>query len=90
MGKIIGFGGRIGSGKSELAKICQDAGFKKLYFALPLKQLVSNLINVKLVEINELKNVEKDYIIIVKNGEYRWKNLSLKSVPVIFMLPMHR
>ena len=61
MGKIIGFGGRIGSGKSELAKICQDAGFKKLYFALPLKQLVANLINVKLDEINDLKNVEKDY-----------------------------
>ena len=61
MGKIIGFGGRIGSGKSELAKICQDAGFKKLYFALPLKQLVADLIHVKLEEINGLKNVEKDY-----------------------------
>lgn len=61
MGKIIGFGGRIGSGKSELAKICQDAGYKKLYFALPLKQLVADLIQVKLEEINGLKNVEKDY-----------------------------
>jgi len=58
---IIGFGGRIGSGKSELAKICQDAGFEKLYFALPLKQLVADLIGVKLEEINGLKNVEKDY-----------------------------
>jgi len=58
---IIAFGGRIGSGKSELAKICQDAGFKKLYFALPLKQLVADLIHVKLEEINDLKNVEKDY-----------------------------
>ena len=58
---IIGFGGRIGSGKSELAKICQDAGFEKLYFALPLKQLVADLIKVKLEEINDLKNVEKDY-----------------------------
>ena len=58
---IIGFGGRIGSRKSELAKICQDAGFEKLYFALPLKQLVADLINVKLEEINDLKNVEKDY-----------------------------
>ena len=61
MGKIIGFGGRIGSGKSELAKICQDAGYKKLYFALPLKQLVADLIQVRLEEINGLKNVEKDY-----------------------------
>lgn len=58
---IIGFGGRIGSGKSELAKICQDAGFKKLYFALPLKQLVADLIHVKLEEINDLKNIEKKY-----------------------------
>ena len=58
---IIGFGGRIGSGKSELAKICQDAGFEKLYFALPLKQLVADLIKVKLEEINDLKNVGKDY-----------------------------
>lgn len=61
MGKIIGFGGRISSGKSELAKICQEAGFKKLYFALPLKQLVADLIHVKLEEINSLKNVEKNY-----------------------------
>lgn len=61
MGKIIGFGGRISSGKSELAKICQKAGFKKLYFALPLKKLVADLIHVKLEEINDLKNVEKNY-----------------------------
>ena len=58
---IIAFGGRIGSGKSELAKICQKAGFEKLYFALPLKQLVADLIHVKIEEINGLKNVEKDY-----------------------------
>ena len=62
MGKIIGFGGRIGSGKSELASICQEAGYKKLYFALPLKKLVADLIHVKLEEINDLKNVEKDYV----------------------------
>ena len=61
MGKIVAFGGRIGSGKSELAKICQDAGFRKLYFALPLKQLIADLIHVKLEEINGLKNVDKKY-----------------------------
>jgi len=61
MGKIIAFGGRIGSGKSVLASICQKAGYKKLYFALPLKQLVANLIHVRLEDINNLKNVEKDY-----------------------------
>ena len=58
---IIAFGGRIGSGKSELAKICQNKGFEKLYFALPLKKLIADLIHVKLEEINGLKNVEKDY-----------------------------
>ena len=58
---IIAFGGRIGSGKSVLANICQNAGFEKLYFALPLKQLVADLIHVKIEEINDLKNVEKDY-----------------------------
>ena len=33
MGKIIGFGGRIASGKSVLASICQNYGYKKIYFA---------------------------------------------------------
>lgn len=61
MGKIIAFGGRIGSGKSVLASICEKYGFKKIYFALPLKQLVADLIKVKLEEINDLKNVEKNY-----------------------------
>ena len=58
---IIAFSGRIGSGKSELAKICQNKGFEKLYFALPLKQLVANLIHVGIEDINPLKNVEKKY-----------------------------
>ena len=61
MGKIIAFGGRIGSGKSVLASICQKYGFEKIYFALPLKKLVADLIRVKIEEINELKNVEKNY-----------------------------
>lgn len=61
MGKIISFSGRIGAGKSELARICEDAGYKKLYFAEPLKKLVADLIRVKAEEINDLKNVEKDY-----------------------------
>lgn len=61
MGKIVSFSGRISSGKSELAKICQNKGFEKLYFALPLKKLIADLIHVKLEEINGLKNVEKDY-----------------------------
>ena len=61
MGKIISFSGRIGSGKSVLASICEKAGYEKLYFALPLKQLIAKLINVNLEDINKLKNVEKEY-----------------------------
>lgn len=61
MGKIIAFAGRIGSGKSELAEICQKYGYEKIYFAYPLKKLVSELIHVDISEINGLKNVEKDY-----------------------------
>ena len=67
---IIAFSGRIGSGKSELAKICQNKGFEKLYFALPLKQLVTNLIHVGIEDINPLKNVEKKYKFTKKDYIY--------------------
>ena len=67
---IIAFSGRIGSGKSELAKICQNKGFEKLYFALPLKQLVANLIHVGIEDINSLKNVEKKYKFTKKDYIY--------------------
>ena len=61
MGKIISFSGRISSGKSELAKICMNKGYEKLYFALPLKKLVADLIDVDISDINVLKNVERHY-----------------------------
>lgn len=61
MGKIISFSGRIGAGKSVLAKICEENGFEKLYFAMPLKKLVADLIHVNIDEINGLKNVDKEY-----------------------------
>ena len=67
---IIAFSGRIGSGKSELAKICQNKGFEKLYFALPLKQLVANLIHVGIEDINPLKSVEKKYKFTKKDYIY--------------------
>lgn len=53
---IIGFAGRMRSGKTELAKICEDAGFEKLYFALPLKQLCADLMDISIDELNKLKN----------------------------------
>lgn len=53
---IIGFCGRMRSGKTELAKICERYGYQKLYFALPLKQLCASLIDVSVEELNRLKN----------------------------------
>lgn len=61
MGQIIGFAGRMRSGKYELADICEKAGYERLYFALPLKKLIADLIRVDVSEINNLKNVEKEY-----------------------------
>lgn len=53
---IISFAGRCRSGKTELAKICQKRGFKKLYFALPLKQLCADLLDISIDELNNAKN----------------------------------
>ena len=53
---IVGFCGRMRSGKTELAKICERYGYQKLYFALPLKQLCASLIDVSVEELNRLKN----------------------------------
>lgn len=52
---IIGFGGRLASGKTELASICEQYGYTKLYFALPLKQLCADLLDVSIDELNRLK-----------------------------------
>ena len=53
---IIGIAGRCRSGKSELAKVCEDLGYKKLYFALPLKQLCADLLDISIDGLNESKN----------------------------------
>lgn len=58
---IIGLAGRLKSGKTELAKICQEHGYKRLYFALPLKNLIAHLINGTVDDVNNLKNVVKEY-----------------------------
>ena len=57
---IIAFAGRLNSGKTELAKICEDFGYKRLYFALPLKQLCAKLIGVTIDEMNKLKRDETE------------------------------
>lgn len=62
MGKIIAFCGRKESGKTELAKICEEFGYEKISFATPLKKLVSELISCDINKINSLKNIESNYI----------------------------
>jgi hypothetical protein len=61
MSRIIAFGGRKESGKSELAKICAQFGYKRVSFALPLKQLIATLIHRDISEINALKTVKMDW-----------------------------
>ena len=53
---ILGLCGRMRSGKTELAKVCVEKGFTKLYFALPLKQLCANILEVSIDQLNKLKN----------------------------------
>lgn len=55
MGKIISFSGRMKSGKSELAKICEEYGYEKLYFALPLKQLCADILDISIEGLNKAK-----------------------------------
>ena len=55
MGRIISFAGRLQSGKTELAKICENYGYKKLYFALPLKQLCADILDVSIDALNQAK-----------------------------------
>ena len=58
---IIGFAGRLRSGKTELATICERYGYERLYFAKPLKMLVANLIGGTIEDVNELKNGREGY-----------------------------
>ena len=48
------------SGKTELAKVCEELGYKKLYFALPLKQLCADLLDISVEGLNEAKNNNTD------------------------------
>lgn len=57
---IIGFCGRCRSGKTELAKVCEKYGYERLYFALPLKQLCADLLDVSIDELNRAKAEKND------------------------------
>lgn len=53
---VIGFCGRMRSGKGELASVCEKYGYKRLSFATPLKELCSNILGISVDELNKLKN----------------------------------
>lgn len=53
---VIGFCGRMRSGKGELASVCEKYGYKRLSFATPLKELCSSLLGISIDELNKLKN----------------------------------
>ena len=57
---IIGLAGRMRSGKTELAKICERFGYERLYFALPLKRLCADLLDISLDELNRAKAEKYD------------------------------
>lgn len=57
---IIGIAGRARSGKTELAKICKRFGYERIYFALPLKQLCADLLDISLDELNRAKAEKYD------------------------------
>ena len=52
---IIAFAGRLHSGKSALSHVCERYGFERIYFALPLKQLIAHLINGTIDDVNAQK-----------------------------------
>ena len=74
---IIGICGRMKSGKSELAKICEDHGYYKMSFAAPLKYLCSNILNITFNKLNELKNNGTD--INFTFTEYACKKISSRT-----------
>lgn len=54
--RVVGIGGRMRSGKQEIAKIFEKYGYQRIYFALPLKQLCADILDISLDSLNELKN----------------------------------
>ena len=53
---IIGFSGRMGSGKGVLASVCEKHGYKRLSFAMPLKELCAKILCITLDELIKFKN----------------------------------
>lgn len=53
---VIGFAGRCRSGKTVLSEVCEKYGYQRLSFALPLKQLCADVLDISIDELNRAKN----------------------------------
>jgi len=53
---VIGFAGRCRSGKTVLSEVCEKYGYQRLSFALPLKQLCADILDISIDELNRAKN----------------------------------
>ena len=71
---IIGFCGRCRSGKTELAKVCENFGYERIYFALPLKRLCADLLDTSIEQLNKAK--AERYEIGITIGEDMCKIIS--------------
>ena len=67
---IISLSGRKRSGKSELAKICEQKGFKILHFADSLKNLICSILDITRTELDERKEILTDFKI--PSGKYKF------------------
>ena len=62
---IIGLSGRMRSGKSELTKLLIEKGYKSIYFALPLKKMCMEWLNVSNIDVfNQMKNTNEELNIL--------------------------
>ena len=90
---LVGFCGRIGSGKSTISKIFIDHGYQKISFADPLKDLVCQLLSINMDTLNNNKMVEMEYkihdtdMIFISNETgipYEHINSMLSSINYVF------
>lgn len=82
---VIGFAGRLRSGKTEAANILVDGGFEKMSFAYPLKKFVSEFLMISMEELNDRKNGvigDTDYVWTYDKQFERMQNMT--GVPAYF------
>lgn len=67
---VIGFAGRLQSGKTELAKICEEFGYLRLSVATPLKEMIATLLCETIEGVNLLKTANLEIIFNKEDQEY--------------------